>query len=129
MKLNYDCIRDVLLTTEELTGLKDNLLFECIGLYDVASQLEQYDIKEIFYTVLKLDEAGYIKSGWLDDKESTNYMFYMVYDITFKGHEYLNSIRNSKVWEYIKKGAAALSMSIIPKLAEQYVLSCLNYPK
>ena len=128
MKLNYDCVRDVLLTMEDITGLNDDLSFETIGLYDIASHLSQYDDKEICYTILKLSEAEYIKTEWRDSNKD-NFYFYFVFDITFKGHEYLNSIRNQNVWNAIKKGAIGLSMSLIPKLAESYVLNHVNFLK
>lgn len=128
MKLNYDCVRDVLLTIEEITGLDDELSFETIGFYDIVSHLSQYDDKEIYYTILKLSEADYIKTEWLDDKQK-NFNFYFVFDITFKGHEYLNSIRNQTVWNAIKKSAIGLSMTLIPKLAEAYVLNHANFLK
>ncbi|MDE5570390.1 MAG: DUF2513 domain-containing protein [Ruminococcus sp.] len=128
MKLNYDCVRDVLLTIEEITGLDDSLLFEPVCFYDIASNLSQYDDKETLYTILKLSEAEYIKTKWMNEKQE-NFHDYMVFDITFKGHEYLNSIRNPKVWNTIKNGAVALSMSLIPKLAETFVLNHLNFLK
>lgn len=126
MQLNYDCVRDVLLTIENITGLNDNLLFEPVCFYDVAANLSQYDDKDILYTILKLNEAGYIRTEWLN-KSHSNYHDYIVFDITFKGHEYLNSIKSLKVWNAIKNGAAALSMSLIPKLAETFVLNHLNF--
>lgn len=128
MRLNYDCVRDVLLTIENIAGLDDKLLFKPICFYDIASNLSQYDDKETLYTILKLSEAEYIKTEWKDKKQE-NFYFYMVFDITFKGHEYLNSIRNQKVWNAIKNGAAALSMSLIPQLAETFVLNHLNFLK
>lgn len=128
MKLNYDCVRDVLIALEDMTGPKDDFSFESIGLYDLASRLSEYDNKEIYYTIIKLNEAEYITTGWLGDNHN-DYMYYMVYDITFKGHEYLNSVKSLKVWNAIKKGAIGLSMSLIPKLAESYVLSHLNFLK
>ena len=93
MRLNYNCVRDVLITIEEITGLSDNFLLESVGFYDIVANLSQYDDKEIYYTIQKLDEAGYIRTGWIGDNHK-DFMYYMVYDITFKGHEYLNSIRS-----------------------------------
>lgn len=128
LKLNYDCVRDVLLTIENIAELDDNLLFKPICFYDITSNLSQYEEKEIYYTILKLSEAEYIKTEWADKKQE-NFSFFFVFDITFKGHEYLNSIRSPKVWNSIKNGAAALSMSLIPQLAETFVLNHVNFLK
>ena len=95
MKLNFDCVRDVLLTIEQLTKVNDDYSLKSILLINVINRLSQYSEKEVFYTVRKLEEAEYIivrndneRKGAFDIDE------YYILDISFKGHQYLNSIRN-----------------------------------
>lgn len=55
MKLNKDCVRDVLLYLEEHLGYDDRL--------DASSiKIEPYTYEEILYTISLLSEAGYIKT-------------------------------------------------------------------
>ena len=50
MKLNYDCIRDVLLYLEENLELNNSIYSEHINL--------NYSPEDIQYSVLKLEEIG-----------------------------------------------------------------------
>lgn len=52
--------------------------------------------------------------------------YYFVYDITLKGHEYLNSVRNPKVWKTIKKSAESLTLFLIPIIAEKLILKMIG---
>ncbi len=96
MKLNFECIKDVLLFLEKELQLDD--MFELIPLSasDIYKALTQYTAKEIYYTLKKLAEEGYICAKIESRQVSTNRYksFYCVSDITFKGHQYLNSVRN-----------------------------------
>ncbi len=95
MKLNYDCVRDTLLVIEQLTKVNDDYSMKHILLINVINKLPQYPEKEVFYSVMKLEEAGLITVRNDNDKmRSFNIDDYYVLDITFEGHKYLNSIRN-----------------------------------
>ena len=57
MKLNYDCVRDVLLAVEKTETIAEDLSLtplEVVGLFD---RLPEYKDNEILYTVEKLKEA------------------------------------------------------------------------
>ncbi len=129
MKLDYDCIRDVLLSMEEITSLNDNCLFEAIGFYDIMDSLKKrecdYDFKNVYYSIIKMEEAEYITAFWSNEKlrDIGDLRYFFIYDITIKGHEYLNSVRNPKIWEKIKKSAVSLTLSIIPVIAEKLLLN------
>lgn len=129
MKLDFDCVRDVLLIIEEEDKVSNNMIYmDGINFPQICEKLNDYEEKQIFYTIKKLVEAGYIISAWMDNNKN-DMKYYYVIDITFKGHEYLNSVRNDKAWEFIKTNALALSLRIIPKLAESYALNHLNFLK
>lgn len=95
MRLNYDCVRDVLLLIEQLTKVNDDYSMKNVMLINFINKLPQYPEKEVFYSVMKLEEAGFIKVR--NDNipmRDFNIDDYYVLDITFEGHKYLNSVRN-----------------------------------
>ena len=94
MKLNADCVRSVLLELEEKP--LDNYLPE-----DLSESVEKYGAENVEYTILKLQEAGYIHAG-ITRTLSGDYEIFGIFDITFQGHEFLNSIRSPSVWERLK---------------------------
>ena len=55
MKLNKDCVREVLIYLEEHLGYNDHLDASTI-------QIDPYTSEEILYTISLLSEAGYIKA-------------------------------------------------------------------
>ena len=56
MKLDYDCARDILLKAEELCGYTDFLNPYQVSLQCFARELPDYNIKQIYYTIMKLKE-------------------------------------------------------------------------
>lgn len=90
MKLDIDCVRDVLLDLETFP-------IGCYTLYDFKDSLDKHGINNVLYTLSKLKEAGYINaeiSCW----ESGSIDCYGVYNMTFTGHQFLETIRANKVW-------------------------------
>lgn len=85
MKLNYDCVKDILLFIENY----DNLYKPLHGLDDFSSL--DYSDKDKFYSLKKLSEAGYIDADI--QVLSGPSMYVHIQDITWAGHQYLNSIR------------------------------------
>ena len=97
MKLKIECVRDVM---EELGTFP-------IGSHMVANlkkSLSKYGQEDVLYTVTKLSEAKYINAECLRTLDGRPHIS-AIYDLTFSGHEFLNSIRVPGVWERIK-GAA-----------------------
>lgn len=97
MKLKIECVKDVM---EELEGLP-------IGAHTLGSfknSIAKHGQEDVLYTVTKLSEAKYINGEYLRTLDGRAH-FGSIYDLTFSGHEFLNSIRTPGVWERIK-GAA-----------------------
>lgn len=96
MKLNFECVKDVLLFLEKELQLDDYFESIPLSVSDIHKTLTQYTAKEIHYTLKKLAEEEYICAKEESRQISTNECkyFYGVSDITFKGHQYLNSVRN-----------------------------------
>ncbi|MDP1503126.1 DUF2513 domain-containing protein [Bacillus velezensis] len=121
MKLNRDCMRDVLLTVEEEVGFKDRVSIQTLHTF---SRLKEYKLVDIFYCVEKLTEAGFIKG--ITYKGGAD-----VSELTFEGHEFIESIRDDDVWnktknELGKVGGATLP--IIVELATSFLKTKLGLP-
>lgn len=121
MKLNYDCVRELLLTLEENLVMDDSLSYPSLNLKQVCEKMPDFSRADIAYASTKLWEAKYIEAKPIgaDSKIIT-----IVYScITYEGHQYLDSIRDSKLWSTVKKNAKALTFELVKKLAEIYVVN------
>lgn len=121
MQLNYDCVRELLLVLESELVMDDDLHYPDISLEKICELLPDFSKQEIAYTSLKLGEAEYIEMNPINADSVIVTIRY--YGITFDGHQYLDSIRDSKVWNDLKSGSRALTFDLVKKLAEKYVLS------
>lgn len=110
MKLNADCIRDVLLELEKSLTYRTNdegqIEKNVVSLHELDGILIRYPKEEIFYTLTNLEQAGYIRMTvqW----SGTGLYLCLVNCITFSGHEFLEKIRNDHAWSKIKAGADAV---------------------
>ena len=103
MKLNYDCVRDVMLYLEE------NLIFGN-PIRDTNINLN-YDIKEIRYSLLKLHEINYLDgsvSKYMDGDYSV-----ITTDITFYGHKFIGEIQSDTIWNKTKSVSKDLGIQTI----------------
>jgi len=103
MKLNYDCVRDVMLYLEE------NLIFGN-PIRDTNINLN-YDIKEIRYSLLKLHEINYLDgsvSKYMDGDYSV-----ITTDITFYGHKFIGKIQSDTIWDKTKSVSKDLGIQTI----------------
>lgn len=98
MKLEIECVRDTMLELEAFP-------LGCISLRSFTKSIEKHGEMNVIYTLAKLKEGGYIKAE-IYMAESGEYFCGAIYDITFKGHEFLNSVRSASVWEQLS-GAAS----------------------
>lgn len=101
MRINYDCIRDILLCLEDSIVYTDNLSFDDVCLQDLYSKLPDYGKQDIAYSLLMLKEANYIHASIIDADGIIVNVF--VSGITFEGHKYLDTVRSSPIWEETKK--------------------------
>lgn len=118
MKLNPDCVRDILLKVESLPPK-----------YVLYLRLAEpdYDIDEYVYAGKKLIEAGYIK-GQVITFVGTKPDDVTAYEMTMKGHELLDNIRDNKVWSATKKTISTLSsvsLNVISEVASSIITSMI----
>ena len=94
MKLNPDCIRDILLELEKLD------LNESITIPELSNKLTEYAKDEVIYNCLKLREANFIIAP--TKQYVTGSMIVSIMDITYEGHQFLSNIRSNNIWNKTK---------------------------
>lgn len=57
MRLNYDCIRDILLTIEDMDYTSPGMIKEN---FENQSRVKKYEPIQILYTLKRLSDAGFI---------------------------------------------------------------------
>ena len=121
MKLNQDCIRDLLLYLEENLSYQNFVTINNISLKDFSNS-------DLVYTADKLIEAGYldcIKSRSMDEECPT----IIAKSITYAGHQFLDNIRDDKVFAKTKSvlsGLKSVSVEIISETASKVITNMIN---
>ena len=127
MKLNYDCVRSVLLTVEKSKTIDEELNLNPLAVETIFEQLPKYEDSEILYTIEKLKEAGYINAAL--HFAAGHFIDGAVSSITYSGHEYLDNIREPEVWRKVKamlKNAGATTLPLISQAAKMLIGSQLT---
>lgn len=114
MKLNQDCIRDLLLY------LEDNLSYTTeININTLT--LKNYSEEELVYTAERLIEADFL---FCIQSRGFEIPVIIARNITYEGHQFLDNIRDDGVWKQTKKIASKLSsasIQIISNVAAQVI--------
>lgn len=116
MKLNPDCVRDILLTVE------DNSEFGSIIQYNTSenfSRLTKYSENEFLYHINQCKANGY----FLSCNISAHGDSVLIGDLSPKAHEFLANIRNDKDYNAIKDWALKIgtfTLSAIEQLGIAY---------
>lgn len=95
MRLNPDCIRDILLTVEDNTSFEDFLDFENATDYE---QLSSYSTDEVLYHIKQCELSGLLtKVSWYLGGSC------LIHDLSPYGHEFLANIRSNTNWNKTKE--------------------------
>lgn len=131
MKLNYECIRDILLALEEHISINDDLSINPISskdLYNSNENLSKYKFSEFVYCATKMDEAELINTVVYECDDAIGEI--MFYSISFLGHQYLDSIRSPKIWNLLKSNfsekSISMTLDLILSQASKIALSFLS---
>lgn len=120
MKLNHDCIRDVLKHVENdlhFTKMKQSL----------SLNIDGYSHDEVTYTLMLLVDSGYIIGDIRKYNDGAVNVLYK--HLTMKGHELLDNIRDDNVWKTTKEKLSkisSVSIGIINDVASQVISSILS---
>lgn len=103
MKLNYDCVRDILLVLEEDLQIDSSDELPALSLEKVAGKLaDKYSRADVIYNTQMLADANYINARIeISGNNSVSYIRYK--NITFAGHQFLDTVRPQKVWDKAKE--------------------------
>lgn len=96
MKLNNDCVRDILFTVEDNTGYNKHLIFHANKAN--CDKLKKYDNDEIMYHIIQCTKAYLIEAGQIDLSGNI-----LIKDLTPRGHEFINNIREDNNWNKVKR--------------------------
>ena len=123
MRLNPDCIRDILLKAEE--GYFTFVLPHCRDIvddYKSFEEFEPYSDEQIEYHLRYLKEAYLIKASFSSG-------FIAVMDLTVAGHEFIANIRDNNNWNKTKdiaKKVGSNSIDSLVQIASNVVSAIIN---
>lgn len=102
LKLNPDLMRSLLLFVEE----KASRPISNISMVKISG----YSDDEVAYHVLMATEADLLKADIHEtpdsDDEEVVHVEFDIQRLTFRGHEFLDTVRDGKIWKQVKAGAA-----------------------
>lgn len=113
MKLNPDCIRDILLEVEEVTSL--DCRFSCRADVPETGRLAVYPFETLAYHIKQCDLNGYFAETITYDIQKFEISY-----LSPKGHAFLSDIRSDTVWKHTKTVAGrigAWSLDTLSKIA------------
>lgn len=108
MQINEECIRDVLLYCEDKIDYKHDMdrkmSLITVSLYELnnSNLSKKYDEKDIMYSVMKLEEIGFIITSDKYPKEKSVLERCTIAEITYRGHQFLDTIKPEPIWDKTK---------------------------
>ena len=123
MKLNPDCIRDTLLCLESNLTINSSIntmsSIRLAKLYELMSSQynDKYTHDDIWYSVYLLQQTGYIEADIANAGTYTMTKCY-IQNITWNGHQFLNTIRPHTIWEAVKTKAMEIGGMSIKALGD-----------
>lgn len=119
MKLNPDCIRDILLAVERTTDHEHEMRYAEDDTEDL-----NYTPREVFYHIDQCEQFGLIRGvrRTLDGA-------YYIRDLTPAGHEFLANIRSETLWNTTKETAkkvGSFSLDTLTKIAINVVSEAIK---
>lgn len=137
MKMNPDCIRDTLLCLEDNLTVNSSMsnmnyirLSKLIDIM-ITQYNNTYNRDDIWYSVYLLHQAGYIEANIVNSGTYTM-LKCEIKNITWEGHQFLNTIRPQPLWETIKAKAleigGGLSMTAMGTAASTTIEEIVKNP-
>lgn len=139
MRLNYDCIHDVLLAISELnryTSRESHYELHTVTKQEIIEHplvAGQYSYDDILYSIDQLFDMGFVE-GYRIPPTHGELRMCGIDNIAPTGHEFLDDIKEPSVWEAVKahaKKLGAISMTTL-QMAIKYVLEhpeCIEQAK
>lgn len=135
MKLNHDCIRDVMIYIENNCIYEDdsrgNRSIHSRVFYEITHDKKlssRYTEDEIRYVVAQLYFEDMVIATMTP--ETLNFRQFDVDSLSFKGHEFLDNIKDDTIWKKTKKFVGerlnSASLAIIGNVAGKLALEALT---
>lgn len=122
MKLNTDCIRDILIAVESLD------YGEQWAIDDLMDKLPGYTEAELQYHCLQLIDAGFLDAITIQTLSSP-LQICRIKDLTYSGHQFLADIRSDTTWnktKQIAKNVGSESLHALKDIAVGVVTSAIQ---
>lgn len=144
MKLNPDCIRDIMMFCVDNTFVmdehrivkKDSICFASFHVLHVdemakTEKMRKYPFGELTYHVIQLSESGFLATDFsLDTKDrKTEFLVPVIYYVTPKGYDFVAASAEKTQWEKSKSILAKLggvSMSVMEKVVANVTSTAIN---
>lgn len=121
MKLNPDCIRDILFTVEETVSFGRSMKYTVDDNYP---RLSAYSPGEILYHINQCELSGFFtKATWFLDPGC------FIYDLSPAGHEFIANIRSDTNWNKTKdiaKEVGSFSLTTLAQIAVRVIGSLIS---
>lgn len=121
MKLDHNCVRDLLLYIEK------NLPYG-YSLNINETVIDNYTSEELLYTSEKLIEADFLV-GEIRTFVDTTIPNIQIHSITWTGHQFLDNIRDDGVWKETKNIVgkfSSVSLGILSNVAAQVITTLIQ---
>lgn len=108
MKMNEDCIRDILkFLVENLTITIDDKQhkggFNDISMLSIMKEFkDKYTSEDIWYSVYNLSQDRFIESNDIRKQSIVGFAFVEIYNVTHKGHQFYETIQSDTIWNKTK---------------------------
>ena len=123
MKLNHDCIRDILVTIE---GMEYNSAYTIDKLHE---KLPAYTVEELNYHCLQMIDADLLNAKSMNVVGRITPQVWRIFDLTYSGHQFLADIRSDNVWDKTKdvaKNVGSESLHALKDIAVNLVTSTIQ---
>ena len=123
MKLNPDCIRDILVATE---SMEYNSAYTLSKLHE---KLPDYSEDELNYHCLQLIDAGFLNAKSINVMGCVTPQLWRIFDLTYSGHQFLADIRSDTTWNKTKeiaKSVGSESLHALKDIAVGVVTSAIQ---
>lgn len=112
MKLDPDCIRDILLAVEDCD------YGEHLNIESLHKLLPQYTDEQLEYTCLMLGDGGYLNITKVQLPMVLLPSVKSINSLTYQGHEFIANIRKESVWNGIKSVALKVGSTSLSSLVQ-----------
>lgn len=112
MKLNPDCIRDILFEIEDVTTF-DNCFEYYPESHPESGRLSEHSVDEIVYHIRQCDLHGLLYRTDSDMQGNVSVM-----DLSPAGHDFIANIRSESIWNDVKSVGTTVGAKSINALTQ-----------